>query len=460
MKKSRKKWHIKPRVFCMLLSFLLVVFTCIFLAFNLFIQNYIRTNVEEQLTNLIDNFAQHNRKPESKPLTNTNPDLPDISQQPKGKLGTQGQVFLINEDYSIDVSNQQQDVSEAQEIATVLKEKNYNLVQEGNTLVSTSQQYYISTTQDTQQPDSYFVFYVNVSGIYSLIQTVNITLGLILLVALIFCFWIANRVANSVIAPIKKLSAFSNEIGQGHFSQKQFSFQDLEFDKLAETMNDSAQQLSLVDQDQKTFFQNVSHELRTPLMTIRCYGEGIAYGLMDNKKAGTTILEQTDRLTELVEDLLYISRVDSLNHEVEKQENDMRETLSLCAAELAPLFEKRGIHILYQFESKPTLAYYNEKHMCRALNNLLTNALRYAKQTVILRCFSTTQDIELAVIDDGMGISLEDMPHLFERFYKGKLGKQGIGLSIVKSVVELHHGEIVVHSDHGAEFILRLPKSK
>lgn len=92
--------------------------------------------------------------------------------------------------------------------------------------------------------------------------------------------------------------------------------------------------------------------------------------------------------------------------------------------------------------------------MYRALVNLISNALRYARDTIILRCRQTSGHVEVSVIDDGEGVSPEDMPHIFERFYKGREGRHGIGLSIVKSVVELHGGEITVNCDQGTCFTI------
>ena len=176
---------------------------------------------------------------------------------------------------------------------------------------------------------------------------------------------------------------------------------------------------------------------------------------MDPAQSGSTIIYETDRLSELVEDLLYISRVDSLTSHVEMQENDLRDTLSLCAECLRPIAAKKGLRFEYEFDEQPVLRSYNEKHMYRAFSNLISNALRYAKGNITLSCHSRGTFAEISVMDDGSGISSNDLPHIFERFYKGADGKHGIGLSIVKSVVELHDGEITVDCSKGTRFTIR-----
>lgn len=270
-------------------------------------------------------------------------------------------------------------------------------------------------------------------------------MGVIVAVAMVICFLTANLIAGSVTKPLRKLTEFAGEIGKGNFAAQKFDFTDVEFDELLAAMNQSAEKLDVYDKDQRAFFQNVSHELRTPLQSIRCYAEGVEYGLMDAQKSSITIVNETDRLSELVEDLLYISRVDSITNHMEKRENDLRDTLALCAEGQKLLAEKRGITLVYQFDENAVLFAYHEKHMYRAFSNLISNGLRYARTTVTLCCHQLDGRIAVSVIDDGKGMTPEELPHIFERFYKGWDGKHGIGLSIVKSVVELHGGEISVN---------------
>lgn len=441
----------------MLLLMSTVVFTSVFFAFNLFIRGYIRSHVEAQLDDLVGNHGKRNIKRASK-LPNDD-SLPDLTGQPRNKIGARGEVFILDSSYHIKGYNANAGIDEQSQIRAHLKDNETVLACANYVFVRTHHnEYYISTVEDAEHPGSYFVFFVNVSGIYGMLNAVNIALAVIVAVAMGICFVIANIIAGSVTSPVKKLGAFAEEIGKGNFARQKFSFRDIEFDELGESMNHSAEKLELYDKEQRTFFQNVSHELRTPLMSIRCHAEGVEHGLMDPKKSGATIISETDRLSELVEDLLYISRVDSMTGPFEKHENDLRETLSLCAENLKSVATKNGLHIQYQFDAHPVHFVCNEKHMYRAFVNLISNALRYARETITLCCHQDARQIEISVIDDGPGIPPEDMPHIFERFYKGRGGKHGIGLSIVKSVVELHKGKIAVNCDQGTRFTITLYK--
>lgn len=444
----------------MLLLLLVVIFTGVFLAFNLFVQSFISSNVENQLEQLVDNFRMLEYK--SHIISSNDINLPDITGQPKSRIGAHAEVFVLDINYKLKIYKKdslEADISELTEISDYLRENRLSLTNARNVRINTEQnEYYISTIEDLRQPGSFMVFYVSITGINSLVNTVYFALAIIVVIAMLICFLIANTIADTVTKPVKKLSKFAEEIGKGNFRRHEFKFRDIEFDELGNAMNQAAEKLDLYDKDQRDFFQNVSHELRTPLQSIRCYAEGIEYGLMDEKKSSATIVAETDRLSELVEDLLYISRVDSITNQMKKYENDLRDTLALCAAAQKSLADKNGVKFEYVFDNNPVMFTYNEKHMYRAFSNLISNALRYAKSTVVLSCQQSDEIIAISVINDGVGIFPEDIPHIFERFYTGKGGKHGIGLSIVKAVVELHGGEVLVNCDQETCFTIRFIK--
>ncbi len=469
---KNKKWHLKSRILFMLLLLLTIVFFSVFIAFNLYTERYIKSNVKEQLDYLTEDFQQHpvsihviGGNPVStiesgvlvtNPTINTETPAPSISisNQRKNRIGVMAEVLILNEEYVVQNFNPEEVVrEETEQIAKELKEKNIDLANANYVYIETeTDEYYISTTEDLNYKGNYIVFYVSVAGINNLVDVINEALLVIMAFGMIICFVLANLIANSITKPLKNLSDFALEIGKGNFERQQFSFYDIEFDDFNNSMNLSAERLDLYDKDQKVFFQNVSHEFRTPLQSIRSYAEGIQFELMDSKKACSTIIDETDRLSELVEDLLYVSRMDSFTQKTEKTWNDLRETLSICAENQKILAEKIGIEFIYDFDNKAVNALYNEKQMYRAFSNLISNALRYAKSNVTLRCININGGVEISVIDDGLGISEQDLPNIFKRFYKGEKGKNGIGLSIVKSVVELHEGEILVDLESGTGF--------
>ena len=209
---------------------------------------------------------------------------------------------------------------------------------------------------------------------------------------------------------------------------------------------------------QQTFFQNASHELKTPLMAIQGYAEGIQAGVMDTGSAAEVILEESDRMTELVEELLDISKIDMGRQQLALSEMDVRELLYDSIRAVEPAAAASGITIAPDFPEEPIPVKCDDTQMRRAVTNILTNGLRYAHSQLCLTCRADKRHVTIRIQDDGDGIAEEDLPHIFERFYMGKSGKSGIGLALTKEIIHLHKGTIRAYNgDSGAVFEITLP---
>ena len=213
---------------------------------------------------------------------------------------------------------------------------------------------------------------------------------------------------------------------------------------------------------QQTFFQNASHELKTPLMAIQGYAEGIQAGVMDTGSAAEVILAESDRMTALVDELLDISKIDMGRQQLALSEMDVRELLydSIRAVEPAAAAAS-GITIAPDFPEEPIMVKCDDTQMRRAVTNILTNGLRYARSELCLTCRADKHHVTIRIQDDGDGIAAEDLPHIFDRFYMGRSGKSGIGLALTKEIIHLHKGTIRAYNgDSGAVFEISIPVSR
>ena len=211
---------------------------------------------------------------------------------------------------------------------------------------------------------------------------------------------------------------------------------------------------------QQTFFQNASHELKTPLMAIQGYAEGIQAGVMDTASAAEVILAESDRMTELVDELLDISKIDMGRQPLTLSEMDVRELLydSIRAVEPAAA---GGIAIVPDFPEEPIIVKCDDVQLRRAVTNILSNGVRYARSELRLTCRADKRHATIRIQDDGDGIAEADLPHIFERFYMGKSGKSGIGLALTKEIIHLHKGTIRAYNgDGGAVFEITIPVSR
>ena len=211
---------------------------------------------------------------------------------------------------------------------------------------------------------------------------------------------------------------------------------------------------------QQTFFQNASHELKTPLMAIQGYAEGIQAGVMDAGGAAEVILAESDRMTELVEELLDISKIDMGRQQLALSEMDVRELLYDSIRAVEPIAAS-GITIAPDFSEEPIMVKCDDTQMRRAVTNILTNGLRYARSELRLTCRADRRQVTIRIQDDGDGIAEADLPHIFDRFYMGRSGKSGIGLALTREIIHLHKGTIRAYNgDTGAVFEITLPMGR
>jgi signal transduction histidine kinase len=211
---------------------------------------------------------------------------------------------------------------------------------------------------------------------------------------------------------------------------------------------------------QQTFFQNASHELKTPLMAIQGYAEGIQAGVMDTGGAADVILAESDRMTELVEELLDISKIDMGRQRLTLSETDIRELLYDGIRAVEPI-AAGGIAIVPDFPEEPVMVSCDDTQLRRAVTNILSNGVRYAHSQLRLTCRADKRHVTIRIQDDGDGIAEEDIPHIFDRFYMGRSGKSGIGLALTKEIIHLHRGTIRAYNgETGAVFEISIPVSR
>ena len=212
---------------------------------------------------------------------------------------------------------------------------------------------------------------------------------------------------------------------------------------------------------QQTFFQNASHELKTPLMAIQGYAEGIQAGVMDTGSATEVILKESDRMTELVDELLDISKIDMGRQPLTLSEMDVRELLYDSIRAVEPAAAGGGIAIVPDFPEKPVMVSCDDTRLRRAVTNILSNGVRYARSELRLTCRADKRYVTIRIQDDGDGIAEADLPHIFDRFYMGRSGKSGIGLALTKEIIHLHKGTIRAYNgDTGAVFEISIPVSR
>lgn len=296
-------------------------------------------------------------------------------------------------------------------------------------------------------------------------QLFYISLGLILISAII-----AFVLANYISAPIENINKSAKKLAQGKFETAGIDRFYRESEELSETLSQAADELSKVDRLQKELIANISHDLRTPLTMIIGYGEVMRDIEGENTPENVqVIIDEATRLSTLVNDLLEISRIQGGNAERKDEVFDLSALARETVERYRRLKENSGFEFAEQID-EGALVKADKVKLLQVICNLINNAIHYSENeksiTVVLE--KSEASLRFSVIDRGVGIATEDIENIWQRYYKvDKVHKRsslgsGLGLSIVREILELHGARYGVKSKlgEGSVFWFELPLYK
>ncbi len=295
---------------------------------------------------------------------------------------------------------------------------------------------------------------------YNFIYFANIILITVSAILVCVAIFISKYAVSSISRPIEYMTSIVGKAKKDSFITLENTSNIKELHVLSQKINAMSRAGYNYTQAQKNFFQNASHELRTPLTNIQGYAEGIEHGIFaDAPKYAHTIGLEVKRLSNLVNDILSLSRIENSSFHTEYTQVSALKAVGNILQNTQQVAQKKSVKI----ELKSILdaeIYINEELFYQCVNNILSNALRYAKECISITVNVENDFVTITIADDGDGISPQDRPHIFEKFYKGKGGHFGLGLSIAKSAIECMHGTIFLKDTaHGTTFNILLPKN-
>lgn len=333
----------------------------------------------------------------------------------------------------------------------------FYLVQAKDYLGTIENDIFVPVNNKNKQKEYYILFYINITPIQNFINSVNLVLIAALVLSgtgsVLFLF-LTTRKANKDFENLKSYLISIGEHEKKRTDRPASNYSEIE--AVITTVNKMSEMLSENEKVQKRFFQNASHELRTPLMSIQGYAEGIKYKVLPVDEATDIILKESEKMASLINEILFLSKMETAEPMFE--EVNVAELLNEAADNFKMIAKENNIDIIRNIKTEPLVSC-DTKLLDRLLNNLISNGVRYAKSKLILSCEIFDNAAIIKVADDGTGIAAEDLPHIFERFYKGKGGKFGIGLSMASDIAKLHNGRLEAESGReGTVFTLRLPQ--
>ena len=274
-------------------------------------------------------------------------------------------------------------------------------------------------------------------------------------------------IANSLMKPLNLVCQGAEKMAGGNFKEVIPKYSTDEVGKLADTLNYMSDEILKNERLKNEFISSISHELRTPLTSIK--GWAIVLGSSDltdkaELQEGLKIIEEeVGRLTYLVEELLDFSKLSSGKISLSKEETDILQLLKGILKQMTPRFESKNIKVVLNGYSVEKIDI-DVNRMKQVLINVLDNAIKFSPDSSVIKVglFQKERVINLIIEDEGYGISKEDLPHVKEKFYKGKNvnSSNGIGVSICDVIINLHGGlfEIDCVVGEGTLVTISLPR--
>lgn len=323
-------------------------------------------------------------------------------------------------------------------------------------------------TTDSNGSNIFVITMADLIPVDSTVEALRFQLIVISVVLIIIAFIISTVVSKILSKPIENLNEKTRILATGNYDIRFDGKGYSEIEQLSDSLNDTAVQLKKADQMTKDLIANVSHDLRTPLTMISGYGEV----MRDVPGEATSeniqvIIDEANRLTSLVNNLLDISKLQSGTIGISLTDINVNEMLLAVTNTYQKMTENNGFKFTLDLEDQTYYIRGDRMRLEQVLYNLINNAITHIGEDkeIILRARKNDSKVRIDVIDHGQGISKEDLPMIWQRYYKvdkkhvrPETGS-GLGLSIVKTILDLHKSEYGVESEigKGSDFWFEIP---
>lgn len=280
---------------------------------------------------------------------------------------------------------------------------------------------------------------------------------------------------RSIATPLVKLRKATRNIKDGNLDfvldvegTDEFSELCRDFEEMRRRLKESAEEKIILDKENKELISNISHDLKTPITAVKGYVEGIMDGVADTPEKMDryvrTIYNKTNEMDHLINELTFYSKIDTNRIPYTFSKLNVEDYFSDCAEEIGLELETRGIQLCYaNYVDRSVQVIADGEQIRRVIHNIIGNAIKYmdkAKGVIQIRVKDVGDFVQVEIEDNGKGIASKDLAYIFDRFYRTDVsrnsskGGSGIGLSIVKKIMEDHGGKVWATSREGIGTIM------
>ena len=313
----------------------------------------------------------------------------------------------------------------------------------------------------------------------------NVTglLAAVALFALGLSVLVSTAMARRFTTPLRRLTEASRGLAEGDLTRRvppadvlagssELAELAVQFNAMADRLQESVEIIRRDRDRSRDFLADVSHELRTPLAALRMFNELLKEGAAEEPEARTEFLDssgqQIERLDWLAQNLLELSKLDSGLVLLDLRPDDLRAAVETAVEQSRTTAERRGVRLSLHLSDAPIRIRHDPQRIGQVVANLVANAVKFTPRdgSVAVDVAATPDGGRIEVVDTGVGIEAAELPHIFERFYRGSRANEargsgsGLGLAIVRSIVDMHGGTVEVESrvGRGSRFTVTLPR--
>lgn len=316
--------------------------------------------------------------------------------------------------------------------------------------------YAVVTQVEIKNQPLFLISYMSQTYTKRLINTMNQNLMLVLFVSLLISTLIAQRIASAITRPLKALEVQFAHIAHKEWQENLVLNRGDEIGRLAQSAHLMQEALIKRDTEEKTFIQTVSHDLKTPLMVIRSYSQAILDGIIEPEDITSSIQlidKEAIKIDEKIKDMIYLYTLRNQQGVYEYRQQvpaqDFLETL-------AKRFQYNTSKVSIETVIEAVPLFIHQKSFTVAIENIIENALRFARSTIRISCAKKGNTIELTLYNDGS--SLDNPKKIFQRYQTEARGNTGLGMAITKEIIDNHAGHIFAQNEeNGVSFIIQLP---
>lgn len=380
-----------------------------------------------------------------------------------------GRVMVIDNTYRIikdTYGNHEQDLVVNPDIIAVMRGQKSDCMNKKDGYLE-----YITAVKDGLNIQGVLLLQASTESLKVIEQRVERRNGMSFALIMVICIGAAWAIGNASSRGIKRINQQMEIAGDGQLETQQIPVRGFkEFKQLTERYNATISKLKVIDSTRQEFVSNVSHELKTPITSMKVLADSLIQNenadLTMYKEFMTDIVDEIDRESKIITDLLTLVKMDKKSAALNLEEISINDLLEVILKRVTPIAKSRGIQITYE-SYRDVTAIVDEVKLSLALTNIIENAVKYNVDNgwVKVTLNADHRNFYVKVADSGVGIPDDCKEHVFERFYRvdkarsRDTGGTGLGLAITKSVIQMHKGSIKLYSEsgEGTTFTIRIP---